>query len=507
ERECPIYRAFRDGQPCRVDDDVFWRRGGTPLPVEYSAAPIVDQGRITGTVVAFNDITARRAAEEAAERSRAQVANILESITDAFFALDHDFRFTYVNHQAGPLLQRDPADLLGKCVWDEFPEAVGTQFFEQYRRVATERVSASFEEYYPPLGKWFEVHAYPARDGISVYFRDVTERKRAEQRLAAQHAVTRALADADTIQRAAPEILRTVAQTLEWDCGLLWLVDRQEGVLHCVDLWVAPGIDAQEFVALSRQRRLPPGVGLPGTVWATQAPYWVVDNEREPNFVRMAAARRAGLRSAFAVPVRTADEVVGALEFHSRARREEDPELLTVMAALGSQIGQFIERTRAEAALRESEARKDAILRSALDAIVSMDATGRIVEFNPAAEQMFGYSREEAIGAPLADLIIPPALRERHWQGLERYLATGVGPILNQRVEVTAMRRDGTEFPVELAITSVRVGDRETFTGYIRDITERRRVEEERSELLDRERAARAEAEEAAAVVHRLQLI
>jgi len=137
------------------------------------------------------------------------------------------------------------------------------------------------------------------------------------------------------------------------------------------------------------------------------------------------------------------------------------------------------ERKRAEEELQLSEARKAAILDSALECIVTIDHQGCITEFNPAAERTFGYRREEVLGKQLADMIIPPALRERHRQGFARYLATGQARVLGRRIEITAVRADGREFPAELAITRIPLDGPPSFTGYLRDITERRESEEE----------------------------
>ena len=122
-----------------------------------------------------------------------------------------------------------------------------------------------------------------------------------------------------------------------------------------------------------------------------------------------------------------------------------------------------------------------AILESALDCIITMDADGLVREFNPAAERVFGYRREDTIGQELASLIIPPVLRERHRQGLAKYLATGEGPVLGRRIEIAAVRADGTEILVELAITPLQVSGRPTFTAHLRDITERVRTERRRT--------------------------
>ena len=128
------------------------------------------------------------------------------------------------------------------------------------------------------------------------------------------------------------------------------------------------------------------------------------------------------------------------------------------------------ERQQAEKALRESEARKRAILESALDCIITMDHAGLVVDWNPAAERTFGYRREEAIGKEMAELIIPSNFREHHRRGLAHFLAMGDGPVLGKHLELNAMRADGSEFPIELAITSIESEGSAMFSGYIRNI-------------------------------------
>jgi PAS domain S-box-containing protein len=111
------------------------------------------------------------------QAAKTQITNILESITDAFFALDQDWRFTYINSQPERLLQKSKNDLLGKNIWEVFPALVETKFYHEYNRAIAQQVSVEFEEFYPPLKGWFSVHAYPSRDGLSVYFQDITEKQ------------------------------------------------------------------------------------------------------------------------------------------------------------------------------------------------------------------------------------------------------------------------------------------------------------------------------------------
>jgi PAS domain S-box-containing protein len=150
-------------------------------------------------------------------------------------------------------------------------------------------------------------------------------------------------------------------------------------------------------------------------------------------------------------------------------------ELATTNEELKKEI---IERKRAQNELKQSEARKAAILDSALDCIVTIDHQGCITEFNPAAERAFRHRRDDVVGEHLADIIVPPSLRERHREGLARYLATGESRIIGQRVEMTAVRADGSEFPVELAITRIPLDGPPSFTGFLRDITERKQAEQ-----------------------------
>jgi two-component system cell cycle sensor histidine kinase/response regulator CckA len=141
------------------------------------------------------------------------------------------------------------------------------------------------------------------------------------------------------------------------------------------------------------------------------------------------------------------------------------------------------ERKRAEKALIQSEARKAAILKSALDCIVTIDTEGKVIDINPAAEKTFGYTSAEAVGKSMSKLLIPPDFRQRHEQGLAKYLATGRSAILGKRIEVPAMRSDGSEIPVELTITAIGDLPRPTFTAFIRDLTERKQAEAEQARL------------------------
>jgi PAS domain S-box-containing protein len=291
-------------------------------------------------------------------------------------------------------------------------------------------------------------------------------------------AVARTLAEAADAEETYDHVLADIGTALGWELGAVWEVSSEDE-LRCVALWQSLEADTRDFRALTERITFSRGEGLPGRVWATGAPAWIVDAVADANFPRAEAAASAGLRAAFCFPIRSRAEIVGAMEFLTCAPKEPNEPLLASMTVLGNLIGQFIVRRRAEDAVRAREALTGAILGAALDGVITMDASGRIVDFNPAAERIFGYSSREAIGQDMADLVVPPSLRAPHRRGLTRYLETGRSVYLDKRVELTGMRSDGSEFPVELTITHIDLPGPPTFTGFVRDITELKSAEAE----------------------------
>ncbi len=306
-----------------------------------------------------------------------------------------------------------------------------------------------------------------------------------EARLAAQHRLTRELLAADTVQQAAPVYLSSVGRLLDWDAGALWEIPEHDRMLHFVAGWEAGTVDAKGLWAESRQLRMGRGTGLPGRAWELGEIVWIADLDAEGGLPRHDLFAELGLRAALAIPVPVGppENVLGVAEFHATERRPSDEELMRLLVGFTDQLAMFMTRRRAERALRESEALKSVMLGSAYDCVIGMNHIGVVIEFNETAERTFGYSREEAVGQELAQLIVPPELRERHRQGLAHYLATGESRILNQRIEITAMRRDRSRIPVELAVTRIPGSDPPIFTGNIRDISDRTAAERIRAHL------------------------
>ena len=232
-----------------------------------------------------------------------------------------------------------------------------------------------------------------------------------------------------------------------------------------------PTLDA--FAEATREYRFARGEGLPGRVWEQGTPSWVGDAARDDALPRRPLAAEAGLHAAIGVPIESGRGVCGVLECFGRTVLDPDPELLASMEVVGGLLGQLAERRRVEADVHASEQRYRATLQAALDPVVTMDHEGRVIEFNPAAERVFGWRSEDAVGREMADLIVPEELREPHRAGLARYLETGEPRVLDQRIEIEAMRADGARLPVELTITRIDVPGPPVFTGHLRDISDR----------------------------------
>jgi PAS domain S-box-containing protein len=431
----------------------------------------------------------RKRSEDAVRASTEELSRILESITDGFASFDRDLRYLFVNGEGARILGKRVEELLGKTIHEVFPDINESQFEQAMGRAMAEQKPQEIEEYFSPLDRWFSVRIFPASEGLSVYYRDVTNRKLSEQRLMLQYAVSRVLNAGQDLQTTATELLTAIGLSLSWRVGMLWMLDRSRRYLECAHTYYAPNVSRSQFAEASAKKRFALGQGFPGLVWELARPYWVTDFASAA-FPRSTVAAKEGLHSAFAFPILAAGEVVGVIEFLNRDIRRPDNDLLQTVTNIGRQIGQYLERHWAAEALKESDLRKSAILETALDAIITIDDQSRILEFNTAAEATFGHNRDAVLGQSMPELIIPQRYRDRHYQGLKHYLQTGEGRILGRRVELTALRADGSEFPAELAVTHVAVENSLIFTAYLRDITQRKRHEAEREQLLASSEAA-----------------
>ncbi|WP_218927100.1 PAS domain S-box protein [Halosimplex pelagicum] len=433
--EQPYERARRSGEPVRD-----WV-GRFDLPdlgerwLSIDAVPLADDGEVDRVVVSAEDVTQLKEQAERLERRRADLEHeldeVLERIDDGFYALDENWRFTYANDRASELLDRDRRDMVGQNVWDAFPAAAGSTFEEHYERARETGESVSFEAYFPPLATWFEVSAHPSESGLSVYFRDVTERKAREREL---------------------ERYERIVETVE---DGIYVVDEDGYFTQVNETYAAMvGRDPEELV---------------GSHVST-----VVDEEA------VAAARR--LEDALAVDDRATatleatvtgpdgEEWVGEATFSlmdAEGGPDEGDDSARERIAV---VRDITERKERERELEQYER----IVETVDDGIYALDDDGRFVLVNGAFCEMLGYEREELLGMEATDIYdeeYAPIVEERAESVAagEREAAT---------IEFELHRKDGSAVPVETRYEPFPYGDGTGRCGVVRDISER----------LDRER-------------------
>ena len=197
-------------------------------------------------------------------------------------------------------------------------------------------------------------------------------RKASERHLTAQNVTTWVLVESATLAEAMPRVLEAVCKSLDWVMGVRWSVDSQAHVLRCAEMHVAPPRPLQEMVEVNRRVTFPHGVGLPGRVWSTGRAAWIADVVHDPNFPRAAAAAKDGLHGAFGFPIIGPGGFLGVMEFFSTEMREPNAEMLALFEGIGGQVGQFIERKRAEAELERAKVAAEAATQAKSDFLANM---------------------------------------------------------------------------------------------------------------------------------------
>ncbi|MEP0923929.1 PAS domain S-box protein [Leptolyngbya sp. ST-U4] len=236
--------------------------------------------------------------------------------------------------------------------------------------------------------------------------------EQAERRRDIQYAIAQILAEATTVSDALPAILQAICETLGWQLGMFWSVNPQTNCLHYSDNWRSPTTSAQALIESKLQTTFAPGVGLPGRVWLNRQPMWISDPKEDSNFPRAAKAAEAGLRAVFGFPIVLSNQVLGVIECFCDRVQEPDADLLNMMAAIGSQIGQFMERKRTEAALKESHELFQSFMNHSPIAAFIKDEAGRYVYANSWVERACQRSQADLIGKTDFELL-PPAIAKQ----------------------------------------------------------------------------------------------
>jgi len=506
-----LSRAVASGRDTIVGQRIeitAMRKGGEQFPVELAITRISGSGEpiFTGHI---RDITERKRADAALQASQQLLASITHNITDGIYRRLASGELAFVNdaflkmsgygslaelHQVGA-----KEHYVSPQRRSELLELLERDGGFRHEEVECRRADGSTF--------WGLISAIAIRDpatGTIVYsdgaITDITQRKHAELRRATQLAITRILAEVPTLTDAAPRVVRAVCESLRWDVGTIWRVEGES--LSCVDVWPAGNSALAEFEAVTRGSSFARGVGLPGRVWAAGEPQWIADVTLDENFPRASLAKRAGLHGAFAFPVRLGELTLGVVEFFSREIRQPNEEILGMFASLGGEIGQFIERKRAEEAirelnsdlerrvaiatrgLRESQERFSKAFRSSpVYLSIARLSDGRFVEANEAFLHSSGYTREQVIGRTSAELGLWDQLEQRGGFLLEVQLR---GFVRNR--EVLMRSKDRRLDTVLLSAERIDIDGEPHVLAVGLNITARKRAEEDMRRALEQEK-------------------
>ncbi len=285
-------------------------------------------------------------------------------------------------------------------------------------------------------------------------------RNAAEQELRLTRALTLRLSRVQDFDSALEGALETIGSEAGWDLGLAWIQPPGEATLAAGPTWPAGGYSA----------------GLLEKAASWDGPLWIENLAAEPDDPRARTVLDAGFEAAFAVPVLTQLELVAVLQFFARRAQPGDKEVVDVACAVTGTVGAYLLGKRVEGDLRASELRFRAVAQAAGEAIVSADESGAITYANPTAHRMFGWREDELVGQPISGLA-PDELQQTDRQGFQSFLETGAPHLAGRTLELTARRRDGTKFPVQISFAAWEVGERTYFTAVLRDVSERQRAE------------------------------
>ena len=359
-----IFQVMRHCMTERVGirvENKFLYTNEAPAWFELSIQPVPE-----GIFILSLDITERKLASQQLKESEERFRQLAENINEVFWMSDP---------AKNAILYISPAyeSIWGRTCQSVFENPlnwIAAIHPEDRARVMeaakTRQVQGTYEEEYRILRpdgtqRWILDRAFPVRNDDGEVYRivgtaeDITARKRAELRTEVQHAVTSVLSESVTLMETAYRILEIICRRLEWDVGDLWTIDQTSNTLRCVEIWHPALSEFQPFAEASRKIAFAIGDGLPGSIWKEQKPEWVTEVARDPRFRRSREATELGLRDALAFPIKLRTEVFGVVEFFSRQSRPVDGEMITLFAALGTQIGQFIERKRLEDRFRQAQ--------------------------------------------------------------------------------------------------------------------------------------------------------
>ena len=434
----------------------------------------------------------RNRAEGVMRESEQRFRSLIELSSDFYWETDTEHRITRTTHAEKHRPASEP--VLGKTRWELgwiYPGAAGWTAHRAtldarlpFRDFEIGRVDPDGEQRFLSISGAPVFSAAGEFLGYRGVGREVTDRRREERLVALEHAVVRHLAEEKTVSAALRAVMRAICESESWDCGRYFRLDEAANAMRCEEAWSTGVGPLAPFAEASRGITLRRGQGLVGEVWRTAEPIWSADVTQDARTAPVARVRDAGVHGALVFPVTFESRVVGVLSISSASVRRPDARLLDTMRVVGAQIGQFLIRKQAEAALAESEARFRQTFELAASGIAQVDLRGRFIDVNRKLCEMLGYSEDELLGRSVKEISHP---QDRDTTDSQRALMRA-GRLSSVQFEKRYLRKDGSVLWVNLTVALVRnaQGEPQHEIAVMEDITERK----EREGALQRFRTA-----------------
>lgn len=467
-------------------------KSGNEFPVELTIVPIMHNKARSFTAF-IRDITHRKEAEEGLKKSEARYRLLIERISDAFIALDKDWNYTYANKAVGELLGTSPEGLIGKNVWELFPQAVGSETYRLFHRAMAEQRYLCNEDYFEPLDLWQENHVYPSEEGISVFIKNITERKKAEQKILKSNRlyffisqVNQMIVRTTSQDTLFKEACRIAVELGKFRMAWIGLVDEESQAVVPVEY---AGADKEYLTRIKpiTIREVPEGMGPTGRAIREGKYYICNDIEADPQMYPWKEdALQRGFRSSMALPIITFGKVIGAFSFYSGEKNFFDESEIALLVEATGDVAFALEvfekeslRQKAEQGVVESERRYHTLAEVSPVGIFHTDETGYTTYVNPRWCQISGMTYEAAMGNGWFDAVHEEDKEKlrRGWEEATKKKEVSVSEYRFIRPNGSIAWVIGQAIPERDAQGNI-IG----YVGTTTDITERKKYEKELEE-------------------------
>ena len=442
----------------------FHNNKGKTIYTHAQYIPDKENNRVKGFYSLTYDITDVKLAEAEINKKTEQIEELLENITDGFIALDERMCYTYANKKIGEMIGMTPKSLIGKNIWELFPDVVGTPTYNAIQTAIEGKKYICNEDYYAALDLWQENRVYPSDHGVSIFIRDITHRKNEEYEKALLTDISLIFSEYAELHSAIQRVLELLANFGNFAMAEAWLVGSDKKKISLTSKFCGEDemrVFHDESVKI---KSFVKGEGFPGIIWKTQAiRFWRNVDENE-NFFRREAARKASLKTIYGIPLQHYNKTIGVIMLGLSHDAEQKHELTNLFETCGLHIGAEIKRKQLEQELNQ-------VFNLAPDIICIVGLDGYFKKVNPAVSRILEYSELELLSRPFSDFIYADDLSATTTQ-LDR-IGEGNATLYFENRYVTKSGKIKW-----LAWTTTPVSEERLTFGVAKDITDKKELED-----------------------------